>query len=101
MTDTSADRLDTLTINSFAGRVGERFVLEDEPQGYELVLSACEPRGQGPTREAFSLLFVGPGDRVFPQRIYRLRHTELGVLELFLVPVGNDAGGTRYEAMFS
>jgi hypothetical protein len=36
-----------------------------------------------------------------PQRIYRLQHEELGQLELFLVPIGPDADGMCYEAVFS
>jgi hypothetical protein len=37
---------------------------------------------------------------LLPQRIYRLEHAELDTLELFLVPIAQDASGTRYEAVF-
>ena len=36
-----------------------------------------------------------------PQRIYRLEHAELGGLDLFLVPIGRDASGITYEAVFT
>lgn len=52
-------------------------------------------------RAPFSLVFRGPGDRVLPQRIYRLAHDELGEFEFFLVPIGPDREGMRYEAIFA
>ena len=58
--------------------------------------------GQPPrSREPFSLLFRGPLDVVLPQRIYPLEHPDMGRFELFLVPIGPDAEGMRYEAVFS
>ena len=36
-----------------------------------------------------------------PQRIYRLRHDRLGAFEVFLVPIGPDAVGMRFEAVFA
>jgi hypothetical protein len=35
------------------------------------------------------------------QHIYRLQHDELGDINIFIVPVGRDERGTRYEAVFS
>jgi hypothetical protein len=35
-----------------------------------------------------------------PQHIYALEHTSLGKLELFLVPIGPDERGMRYQAVF-
>jgi hypothetical protein len=52
-------------------------------------------------RAAFSALFRGPIRPVLPQRIYRLTNETLGTLELFLVPIGPDADGMRYEAVFN
>jgi hypothetical protein len=101
MTGTEPDRLASLTAETFAGRVGEQFTLEDQQSSYPLVLAECERHGASPTREAFSLTFVGPVEPVLPQQIYPLRHEQLGLLELFLVPLGCDAGGTRYEAVFN
>jgi hypothetical protein len=36
-----------------------------------------------------------------PQGIYRLHHPELGALEIFFVPIGPDAQGQCYEAVFN
>ena len=49
----------------------------------------------------FSVYFHGPGDFFLPQRIYKLEHEQLGEQELFLVPVGQNERGFRYEAVFS
>jgi hypothetical protein len=101
MTDIDLAGLEAMTIESFAPRVGDRFVLENEHDSHELALVACQPHGRSLQREAFSLTFLGPADPILTQRIYRLRHAELGILEIFLVPVGSDSNGTRYEAAFT
>jgi hypothetical protein len=101
MTDTELTALEDLTIDSFAARVGERFMLEDPHASHELALVECASRGQSLQREAFSLTFVGPTEPVLAQRIYRLRNPELGAIEIFLVPIGVDANGTHYEAAFN
>jgi hypothetical protein len=36
-----------------------------------------------------------------PQRIHPVEHDRLGRFELFLVPVGPDHIGMRYEAIFT
>jgi hypothetical protein len=30
-----------------------------------------------------------------------VRHAQLGAMEIFLVPIGPDEGGMRYEAIFT
>jgi len=52
-------------------------------------------------RDPFSLLFRGLGDFGYQQGSYRLRHEKLGVLEIFLVPIGRDEKGTFLEAIFN
>ena len=94
--------LDRLTAADFAPHVGERFELllpEGEPLG--LRLSSCDELGEAPegARRAFSLLFHG--DRLVPQQIWTLRHPKLGELELFVVPLGPDEQGLRYEVIFN
>jgi hypothetical protein len=36
-----------------------------------------------------------------PQGIYKLENEKLGALEIFLVPIGPDEKGMRYEAIFN
>ena len=49
----------------------------------------------------FSLILRGPATPFLPQATYAMRHPRLGPIELFLVPIGRDAGNTRYEATFN
>jgi hypothetical protein len=52
-------------------------------------------------RPPFSLLFLGKDPRVLPQKLYRLEHGEMGVVTIFLVPIGKDALGVSYQATFN
>jgi hypothetical protein len=94
-----------LTYDTFEGRTGQRF--RDAETGAELELTTVEdttavlknvPDGH---RAPFSLLFRGPGDTLLPQSIRTLAHDELGDLDIFLVPVAQEADGYRYQAVFS
>nr|WP_244296481.1 hypothetical protein [Stappia sp. TSB10GB4] len=55
---------------------------------------------------AFSVVFRGPATPFVEQAIHRLEvglpdSGRLAALDLFLVPVGHDAQGRRYEAVFT
>jgi len=96
--------LESLTSDSFAGRIGETFRIHVDPTtSIDVVLSEVSerPRPAGFGRAPFTLLFHGPKDAILPQRIYSVEHPVLGVLPIFLVTVGPDARGMRYEAVFS
>lgn len=54
-----------------------------------------------PRMEQFSLLFRGPKAPYYPQGIYTLEHDTLGTGQLFIVPIGPDDQGMRYEVVFS
>jgi hypothetical protein len=101
--------LETFTLETFADRIGERFVVAAETGDLEAELveataltgmsgKAFETPG---SRGPFSLVFLGPPDPVLPQAIYRFEHQELGTFEIFVVPIGRDESGVRYEAVFS
>jgi len=93
--------LDELTKDAFLPLLDSVFKLREGDLALELRLVEVEARwGKGPKREPFSLHFLGPVDPALPQKIYRLEHEQLGALEIFLVPVGRSAAGTRYEAAF-
>jgi len=51
--------------------------------------------------ERFSAFFNGPRKPYLPQSVYALEHERMGAFELFLVPVGTDENGFRYEAVFN
>ncbi len=83
---------------AFAAQVGTTFAVEGLG---ELRLEQVEAGPQGSGFEQFSLMFRGSRDPVGRQGTYRLAHAALGALDIFLVPVGRDAEGTRYQAVFS
>ncbi len=96
------------TKESFAEQLHTKFrVLPSEAGAPEVELELAEVVGfnmltheQGEV-ERFSLFFYGPGDRFLPQHVYRLAHDRLGEQDIFIVPVGRDQRGYRYEAVFS
>lgn len=52
-------------------------------------------------RQPFSLLFSGPVQPSLPQATYQFNHSVLGVMEIFIVPVGKDQESIFYEAIYS
>ena len=46
-------------------------------------------------------MFRGGPTPPVPQRIYGVEHARIGRLDLFLVPLGPDDAGQRYEAVFT
>ena len=94
---------DDLTANSFQPFLEKTFRIHLGPSSMDLTLSECQILGgrRPGARDPFSLLFHGPMQPVLPQRIYPMEHEGLGALEIFLVPIGPDAQGMRYEAVFT
>jgi len=71
---------------------------------FDAELIEVSPMGEtvGPTgRRAFSLVLRGPENEAPEQGIYHVDHVEIGSLELFLVPIGPDEKGMKYEAVFT
>lgn len=93
--------LETFTVETFSDRLGEVFeVAVGDGSRFEARLVEAESVGPAVTvaRAPFSLVFQGPV--VLPQAIYAVTHPDIGAFELFLVPLGPNAGGMRYEAAF-
>ena len=49
----------------------------------------------------FSLLFRSTAKSYAPQGTYRVTHEQLGALDIFIVPLGPDQHGMRYEVIFT
>ena len=94
------------TEENFRRHLNTRFnVRLNEGRTLPLVLEGVQPfpdithaRGD---MERFSLYFRGPAGALLPQRTYHVEHPEMGEMDIFLVPVEQDARGFRYEAVFS
>ncbi len=96
--------LRSFTIETFAPLVGERFGIHTERSSLlEAELISAEPCGGRVAggRAPYSIVFRGPSQPVLAQRIYRIEHAVLGSFELFIVPIGPDQSGMRYEAVFA
>ena len=109
LADGGQSRLLNLSADDFSPHVGDRFVLESESQGSVAVQlveatplkhSADRPR-ELPQREAFSLVFSAPGQAQLTQDTFQVRHTALGSLSMFLVPVGPTGSTRQVEAVFA
>src|SRR5262245_19322718 len=96
--------LESLTAESFTQRLGERFRVHARPEmaiDVELIEANVLGASNASRRAPFSILFRGPLSPVWPQRTYRLDHDAMGSFDLFLVPVGPDATGMVYQAIFT
>jgi len=87
----------------FAGNLHSQFqVLTAADEAFFIELTEITEPTNNPMWESFSLLFVGPQDRVLPQQTWKLEHHKLGEMELFLTAVGkNSEGFLLYEAVFN
>jgi hypothetical protein len=93
-----------LTEKEFSKHLNTKFRINgDNPIDLELTevkgyLSKPDEEGG---MERFSAYFHGPADRYLRQASYPLEHEVMGTFDLFLVPIGQDETGFRYEAVFN
>jgi len=77
----------------------------DAPKPIDLTLVAVDSRPSEAHEQAgmerFSVFFMGAREFVLPQATYRLAHPQMGEFELFLVPIGQEPDGFRYEAIYN
>lgn len=103
-------RLASLSYAHFAPLVNQQFRIYPEsgaPIKAELISVA--DLGQRPTakkgqvrQRTFSIILRGPQSDIYlPQHIYTVEHSRLGKHKIFLVPIGPDEQGMRYEAVFN
>jgi Domain of unknown function (DUF6916) len=97
---------DFQTEAEFAKHVDTNFRIELEESGHmDLKLVAVTPRKiephEQPGMERFSAVFSGPPDFFLPQQTYHMSHPEMGEFDVFLVAIGREADGFRYEAVYN
>lgn len=89
-----------LTAEHFSPLIGSALAIEgsDDSLTVESVetFSSSSPRPQ-----AFSVVFTTPESRHGEQGVYHLRHPDLGVLQMLLVPIGRAGQRDRMEAVFN
>ncbi len=95
--------LEDFTVRTFSEHLGGAFRVypeDSEPLGVELI-SANEVGEESEGGRPFSVVFRGGADVSLRQRTYRMEHAGIGEFEIFLVPIGPDEKGPRYEAVFN
>jgi hypothetical protein len=89
-----------MTFDHFSGRVGKSFDVAVAGHNLALILDVAQalpgsPRPGG----AFRLEFVGPVDPMLVQGIFPFEIDDER-FDIFVVPIGRDQDGMRYEAVF-
>ena len=95
--------LDILTWEVFEKAVDEKFQISGEFGQIETTLIDCKKLVQHDEegRVPFSIVLRGPMEPFLEQRIYKVSHEKIGEMEIFLVPLGPDKTGMKYEAVFA
>ena len=98
--------LENFTVGTFSEHLGGTFrVYPDDSNQLDVELISAtdlsEKPGETSRGRPFSVVFRGGGEASLPQRTYRMEHARIGVFEIFLVPIGPDEKGPRYEAVFN
>lgn len=77
-----------------------RVLLPDSPP-LPMELIEVADQASSPQMESFFLIFRAPMKPFCRQSIYHIDHDTLGKFELFLVPIGPDETGMRYQVIFN
>jgi hypothetical protein len=89
----------------FAGHVNETFSVAVGDSSVDMALVEAKrhkPRQVAGLRfEPFALYFRSQNQVILPQKIYSFRNPGLGQVDIFIVPIGREAGGIVYEAVFN
>ena len=94
--------LETFGVSTFSGHINTSFIIvDDSAKGVELKLDEVVDHGESRGQVQFALRFIGPLETPIMQSTYRIRHEQLGEMNLFLVPIGREHGGFVYEAYFN
>jgi hypothetical protein len=95
--------LEKITHKSFESIVGESVELKAGEASFRAEVEAVNLLRQNPgqERQPFSVILQACDTENHGQQSYQLTHPDLGVLSLFLVPVGPGEAGMRYEIVFN
>jgi len=91
-----------LTREALAESLNSKFLMRLENAApLELTLVSVTELPSAVGQEQFSLIFGAPQNAPIAQGIYQLEHERFGLFGIFLVPIGQDQEGVRYEALFN
>jgi len=94
-----------LSCETFAGRANETFDVGVGESSLPMTLVQVQPLQihayAGMMRAPFALTFKSQSPVLLPQKTYRMKNETLGAVDIFLVPIGRDASGILYQAVFN
>ena len=91
-----------LTHEIFTSLLNTKFRAEvNDTVQVELQLDEVSELKLSTRQEQFALVFHGPDEFFLGQGMQHLVHDGMGTFDLFLVPIGHDAAGYRYEVVFN
>lgn len=96
--------LSTLTVADFEPHLNTAFQIhygQGETLGVTLVEAKTRGTGLPDQRHGFALLLQSTINNYLQQGIYHITHEALEPMELFIVPVGPNQTGMRYEIIFN
>lgn len=96
--------LNELKHEHFSRLVDQPFIIKHDRGTLVVTLIEAKRFGTGERaglRDPYSLIFRSSERGHLPQHIYEVSHATLGDHELFLVPIGSDEQGMRYQAIFA
>jgi hypothetical protein len=90
---------------TFEPHLHETFRAETTPDPVDLELDEVEVHPGGPTpgttRQPFTLIFLGPKDRLLPEGLRTLSHDGLGEVALYLIPILSAGERQAYQSIFN
>jgi hypothetical protein len=97
---------DFQTEEEFRQHLNTPFRLQvNAPKPIDLTLVGVESRPSDATEEQgmerFSVYFLGSPEFLLPQNMYRVAHPQMGEFDIFLVAIGKETDGYRYEAVYN
>jgi hypothetical protein len=100
---TETGMLENITHEAFEALIGQTVELEAGDIAFPAEVASVRVLKQSPgaQRQAFSVELQSHAAKNHGQQIYRLSHDDLGVLDLFMVPIGAGEKGIRYEIVFN
>jgi hypothetical protein len=91
-----------LTKEAFAENLNTKFRIPfDSSRAAELELIEVMEARSTSRQQQFSVFFRGPLEYRLPQGTYHMEHEKMGEIDIFIVPVGREPEGFRYEAVFN
>lgn len=95
-----SERLDA---GDFEQHLGQSVAFSADGLSFEADIKQVDRLKQqaGQARQPFSVIFSAVQTQAYAQKIYTMRHPEIGDRMIFLVPIGPDQNGMCYEAVFA